>query len=74
MITLSLPKVSDNYFGQSLSVENISVGDILFVGPSPIATPTQVKEIIPQPVGYTIITDEFKLLVRQNTRLSVKIK
>jgi hypothetical protein len=24
MITLSLPKVSDNYFGQSLSVENIS--------------------------------------------------
>lgn len=74
MITLSLPIVSDNYYGMSLSVENISVGDILFVGPTPIATPTQVKEIISQPIGYTIITDDFKLLARQNTRLSVKTK
>lgn len=74
MITLSLPIVSDNYYGMSLSVENISVGDILYVGPSPIATPTQVKEILPQSIGYTIITDDFKLLARQNTRLSVKAK
>lgn len=74
MITLSLPIVSDNYYGMSLSVENLSVGDTLFVGPNPIATPTVVKEIIAQPIGYTILTEDFKLFARQNTRLSVKAK
>ena len=72
MITLSLPVVSDNYYGMSLSVENLSVGDTLFVGPNPIATPTVVKEIISQPIGYTIVTEDFKLFARHNTRVSVK--
>lgn len=74
MITLSLSKFPANYFGQFLSVENLSVGDILFIGPTPIATPTEIKEIISQPIGYTIITNEFKLLVPHNARLNVKSK
>lgn len=74
MITISLPVVSNNYYGQSLAVENISVGDILYVGPNPIATPTLVTEIHQQDNGYTILTEDFKLFAHPTTRLSVKVK
>lgn len=72
MITLALPISPNNYYGYSLDVANIAVGDTLFVGPNPIATPTVVTSIIRESIGYTIITEDFKLLAKFNTRVSVR--
>jgi hypothetical protein len=72
MTIITLPINPDNYYGMSLSVENISVGDTLFIGSNFNAVSTLVKEIIKESIGYTIITDNFKLFALFNTRVNVK--
>ncbi len=73
MDTIVLPFVPNNYYGRSTAINNIDVGDILYIGDKTTAIPTKVKEIICQSSGYTIITEDFKLVASLNTRVGVKV-
>ena len=74
MITISMPDYPNNYYGRNCNALDLKVGDIVYVGPSAIATPAEVQAIHPEPAGFTVITDKYKLLVSRGARLTVQDK
>lgn len=74
MITISMPDYPNNYYGRNCNARDLQVGDVVYVGPSLIATPAEVQAIHSEPAGFTVITDKYKLLVSRNARLTVQAK
>ena len=74
MITISMPVYPDNYYGHGLNASDLSIGDIVYVGPSAITTPAVVEVIHDEPEGFVVITDKYKLLVGKSSRVNIKAK
>jgi hypothetical protein len=74
MITISMPDLPDNYYGRHCNARDLKVGDVVYVGPSAITTPAEVQAIHPEPSGFTVITDKYKLLVSKTALLKVQDK
>lgn len=72
MITLIMPRNPDNYYGSSKNSHDLLIGDEVYVGPSLISTLETIKDIHHESTGYTVITDNFKLLVAHGSRVNVK--
>lgn len=72
MITLIMPINPDNYYGSSMNSYDLSIGDEVYVGPSLITTVETIKGIHQENNGYTVITDNFKLIVPYGARVNVK--
>jgi len=72
MQTITLPFYPQNYYGTYVSVENISVGDTLFIGSrNNDVQPVVVKEIIEQPIGYIFLAEDFKIFAHHNSRVGI---
>lgn len=72
MITIIMPKNPDHYYGSSVNSYDLKVGDEVYFGPSPITTSRIIKQIHSEPTGFTVITDDYKLLVPFESRVSLK--
>jgi len=71
--TLQLPLMPENYYGSRSSVENLILGESIYVGPSPTCEEMVVKEIAYNDSGhYEIYTDKAILIADRNTRVATK--
>jgi len=72
MQTVTLPFYPKNYYGAYVSVENVSVGDTLFIGlRNKDVQPVVVQEIIEQPIGYIFLAEDFKIFAHHSSRVGI---
>lgn len=70
---INLPLMPENYYGRAASVENLILGESIYVGPSPTCEEMVVKEIAYNNSGhYEIYTDKAILIADRNTRVATK--
>lgn len=69
-----LPQNSDNYYGSSISVENLQIGMTLYVGPSRDAEPMIIESFSADDTNtrYEIHTDKAILTATPLTRVQYK--
>jgi len=72
MQTVTLPFYPENYYGTYVSVENVSVGDTLFIGSrNKDVQPVVVQQIIEQPIGYIFLAENFKIFAHYTSRVGI---
>ena len=70
---IQIPQNSENYYGRSSAVENLILGESIYVGPSATCEEMVVKEMAYNELGYyEIYTDKATLIAYPNTRVSTK--
>ena len=73
MPTLQLPLNPENYYGRSSAIENLILGESIYVGPSATCEEMVVKEMAYNELGYyEIYTDKATLIADRNTRVATK--
>lgn len=73
MPTLQLPLNPENYYGRSSAIENLILGESIYVGPSATCEEMVVKEMAYNELGYyEIYTDKATLIADRNTRVACK--
>ena len=71
--TLQLPLNPENYYGRSSAIENLILGESIYVGPSATCEEMVVKEMAYNELGYyEIYTDKATLIAHPHTRVSTK--
>jgi hypothetical protein len=71
--TLQLPLNPENYYGRSSAIENLILGESIYVGPSATCEEMVVKEIAYNDSGhYEIYTGKAILIADRNTRVATK--
>lgn len=70
---IQIPQNSENYYGRSSAVENLILGESIYVGPSATCEEMVVKEMAYNELGYyEIYTDKATLIAYPHTRVSTK--
>jgi CRISPR/Cas system CMR-associated protein Cmr5 small subunit len=70
---IQLPLMPENYYGSRSSIENLILGESIYVGPSATCEEMVVKEIAYNDSGhYEIYTDKAILIADRNTRVATK--
>jgi hypothetical protein len=71
--TLKMPSTPENYYGRSSAVENLILGESIYVGPSATCEEMVVKEMAYNELGYyEIYTDKATLIAYPHTRVACK--
>ncbi|CAB4142404.1 hypothetical protein UFOVP784_3 [uncultured Caudovirales phage] len=70
---IQIPQNSENYYGRSSAIENLILGESIYVGPSATCEEMVVKEMAYNELGYyEIYTDKATLIAYPHTRVSTK--
>jgi hypothetical protein len=70
---INLPLMPENYYGRAASVENLILGESIYVGPSATCEEMVVKEMAYNELDrYEIYTDKAVLIAERNTRVATK--
>jgi len=70
---IQIPQTSENYYGRSSAIENLILGESIYVGPSATCEEMVVKEMAYNELGYyEIYTDKATLIAYPHTRVSAK--
>ena len=70
---INLPLMPENYYGRAASVENLILGESIYVGPSKTCEQMVIKDIAYNNSGYyEIYTDKAVLIAERNTRVACK--
>jgi len=70
---IQIPQTSENYYGRSSAIENLILGESIYVGPSATCEEMVVKEMAYNELGYyEIYTDKAILIAYPHTRVSTK--
>lgn len=70
---IQIPQNSENYYGRSCAIENLILGESIYVGPSATCEEMVVKEMAYNELGYyEIYTDKSTLIAFPHTRVSTK--
>ena len=70
---INLPLMPENYYGRAASVENLILGESIYVGPSATCEEMVVKEMAYNKLDrYEIYTDKAVLIAERNTRVATK--
>jgi hypothetical protein len=72
MQTKTLPLMPENYFGTLPAVTNLSVGDILYIGPRDTVEEMTIQSIEQKDDNLIINTDKAILLATRTTRVNRK--
>ena len=73
MPTLQLPLMPENYYGRRSAIENLILGESIYVGPSATCEEMVVKEMAYNELGYyEIYTDKATLIAQRNTLVACK--
>jgi hypothetical protein len=70
---IELPINPESYYGQSLAIEHLTAGTIIYIGPSRTATGVLVNNVSYNPEGwYEVFTDQAVYVAKPTTRVAFK--
>jgi len=70
---INLPLMPENYYGRPASVENLILGESIYVGPSKTCEEMIVKDMAYNKFDrFEIYTDKAVLIAERNTRVACK--
>jgi hypothetical protein len=72
MQTITLPLNPANYFGTLPAVTNLSVGDVLYIGPRDVVEEMTIQSFERDDVNFIINTDKAVLVATRTTRVNRK--